>query len=135
MDDAGSQRPSIRLRRSPSSPSINTISSVPEDEGSGAGLQVPGAEGSGGGWGRPRASSAASRLGKRISGYLPRVEEGSSSSPADDERRERRQSAAGAVPVNKPLPDLPENARVADGGTEYESNLVDFLDLIGMFNF
>lgn len=54
--------------------------------------------------------------------------------PASPTSQTEQPSLAGqtAPAANKPLPDLPPNARAADGSEEYESNLVDLLDLIGM---
>lgn len=123
MSDSELQRPSIRLRRQSSASFI--APTVQEDNGT---LQVPGSEG-GSGWGRPRAWSGSSRLGRmRSASHMPRVEE---SSTLPTPLPEQPESAEGSAPVaNKPLPDLPPGAKPADGSEEYESNLVDLLDLI-----
>jgi hypothetical protein len=137
MDDNVSQRPSIRLRRIPSSATLNQ-SIEQQDFPDNGNLQVPGGPGTPGGQslvGRPRSTSAASRLGRRLSGYMPHIGEGEQTPQTQPENPERPATGRSASAIRrKPLPDLPEGAPVSDGSEEYEANLVDLLDLVGMLH-
>jgi hypothetical protein len=134
-----SQRPSIRLRRFPSSLSTadiarNQIHEQNSQNNNGS-LQVPGSAGN---TGRARALSGPPRFNststQRESTYMPTVAEtpGSPTSPSSQHIPPNDLSIPETISeVNKPLPDLPPNVGAADGSQEYESNLVDLLDLIG----